>query len=108
MPKFTSRSNRMSSTEKDVLSHSAHRRMVMLAFHGRMVMLAFSLWIEATVERHKNFVTPPKCSIYENKQNHISENLAMPQAVSEVTGCNCKEVKHKASSRQSQTSDTSD
>lgn len=32
----------------------------------------------------------------------------MPQAVSEVTGCNCKEVKHKASSRQSQTSDTSD
>lgn len=59
MPKFTSRSNRMSSTEKDVLSHSAHRRMVMLAFHGRMVMLAFSLWIEATVERHKDFVTPP-------------------------------------------------
>lgn len=101
MPKFTPRSNRMSSTEKDVLSHSAHRR---------MVMLAFSLWIEATVERYKNFVTPPqkKCSIYENKQNRISENLAMPQVVSEVTGCNCKEVKHKASSRQSQTSDMSD
>lgn len=32
----------------------------------------------------------------------------MPQVVSEVTGCNCKEVKHKASSRQSQTSDMSD
>lgn len=54
MPKFTPRSNRMSSTEKDVLSHSAHRR---------MVMLAFSLWIEATVERYKNFVTPPKKNV---------------------------------------------
>lgn len=69
-------------------------------------MLTFSLNIKATLEvlmkMQESRYPSKKCSIYENKQNKIPENLAMPQTASE--GCKYNELKPESNSSQHQTS----